>query len=229
MVAALEEAIHKSADPLEVPMLSVMSTAALPGHRGRPRKEIDKKFLAGALGLRGPTAISKTLRISSRTVRRRALDYGLVEPGAPCYQDLPQPDGSIQRVWQSTGPQISSISNTPHQLDEEVADILRLFPHFGRTMIAGASTGLSIDSLLHRQTVTGLAGALRSRGLRVPIDRIEASYLRVNGAPPRMFGDRRIERKTYSVPGVNSLWHHDGYHGLIRWKMLTHAFIDGKS
>ncbi|KAF7376666.1 hypothetical protein MSAN_00083500 [Mycena sanguinolenta] len=209
MTAALEDAISASGDPLTVPMLSVMPVIpASQRKRGRPRKEIDKKFLAGALTLRGPTGIARSLHCHARTVRRRALDYGLVEPGAPCYQDIVEPDGTSRRVWQSTGPPISAISNMPERLDEEIADILRLFPNFGRTM---------------------LAGALRSRGFRVPQDRIEASYIRVHGAPPRLFNERRIERWVYSVPGVNSLWHHDGQHSLIRWKFVTHAFTDGKS
>ena len=53
-------------------------------------------------------------------------------------------------------------------------------------------------------------------------------------------------RRQYSVPGLNSLWHigeysfllHmiynytffvDGHHKLIRWKIVTHAGIDGYS
>ena len=90
-----------------------------------------------------------------------------------------------------------------------------------------------------------LHGYLRAKGYRVPIKRISSSYLRVHGTPAA-FGSRQIERRVYSVPGVNSLWHHDGQHGklimcslfpvlnmyllgLIRWKLVTHAFIDGKS
>jgi hypothetical protein len=192
MIAALEAAVSQCADPLDVPMLSVMpQIPAADRKRGRPRKEIDKQFLAGALTLRGPTGIARSLNCNPRTVRRRALDYGLADPGAPCYQDIPQADGTTRRVWQSTGPPIAAISDMPAELDREIADILCLFPTFGRSM---------------------LAGALRSRGFRVPQDRIEASYLRVHGAPPRLFGERRLERKKYSVPGVNSLWHHDGQH-----------------
>ncbi|KAJ7135331.1 hypothetical protein C8R46DRAFT_922979 [Mycena filopes] len=169
MTAALEQAATQSSDPLEVPLLNVMPiTPAAERKRGRPRKEINKEFLAGALALRGPTGVAKVLDCHSRTVRHRALEHGLVLPGPPCYQDVPQQDGTSQRVWQSTAPPISSISNMPDQLDAEIGDILRLFPHFGRSM---------------------LSGALRSRGFRVPQDRIEASYLR----------------------------------------LVTHAFIDGKS
>ncbi|KAK0522649.1 hypothetical protein OC835_006506 [Tilletia horrida] len=32
-----------------------------------------------------------------------------------------------------------------------------------------------------------------------------------------------------TVPFVNSLWHLDGHHKLIRWRMVIHAAIDGKS
>ena len=56
-------------------------------------------------------------------------------------------------------------------------------------------------------------GYLMALGERVPRRRIEKSYLRVIGPPNNQFGDRRIERRVYSVPGPNALWHHDGQHG----------------
>ncbi|KAF5339525.1 hypothetical protein D9611_011449 [Ephemerocybe angulata] len=43
------------------------------------------------------------------------------------------------------------------------------------------------------------------------------------------FGPRTIQRRVYDVVAVNSLWHHDGHHAVIRYKLVTHAFIDGKS
>lgn len=36
-------------------------------------------------------------------------------------------------------------------------------------------------------------------------------------------------RRSYSVLGPNSLWHIDGYHKLIRWKLVTHGGIHGYS
>uniref|UniRef100_A0A1X7VRJ2 Integrase core domain-containing protein n=1 Tax=Amphimedon queenslandica TaxID=400682 RepID=A0A1X7VRJ2_AMPQE len=36
-----------------------------------------------------------------------------------------------------------------------------------------------------------------------------------------------ILRRTYSVPGPNSLWHIDGNHKLIKWKFVIHGGIDG--
>lgn len=38
-----------------------------------------------------------------------------------------------------------------------------------------------------------------------------------------------IQRRTYSVPSPNYLWHIDGAHKLIMWKFVVHAAIDGFS
>lgn len=56
-------------------------------------------------------------------------------------------------------------------------------------------------------------GYLLQLGYRIPRSRIEASYLRVVGPSPATFGPRRIQRRSYSVPGPMALVHHDGQHG----------------
>lgn len=38
-----------------------------------------------------------------------------------------------------------------------------------------------------------------------------------------------VSRRTYQVPWPNSLWHLDGHHSLIRWKIVIHGCIDGFS
>ena len=40
---------------------------------------------------------------------------------------------------------------------------------------------------------------------------------------------RAFHRGKYSVPGPNSLWHVDGHHKLIQWKIIIHGGIDGYS
>ncbi|CUA71582.1 hypothetical protein RSOLAG22IIIB_09669 [Rhizoctonia solani] len=50
----------------------------------------------------------------------------------------------------------------------------------------------------------------------------------VRGAPG-VFGNRAIHHIKYRVPGPNSLWHHDGQHGLVRFKIVIHMFVDGYS
>ncbi|KAJ6461887.1 hypothetical protein C8R47DRAFT_993354 [Mycena vitilis] len=184
MTRALERAAFQSADPLTVPMLSVTGAGGKSERRGRgrPRLDLNKPFLEGALKLRGPAGIARSLNCSSRTVRREAIRHGLVQPGSPVYVDKYTENGEPERLWRRSGPSIAPISNIPEDLDAQVVDILHLFPNFGRTM---------------------LAGALLARGFRVPEARIQESYLRVHGLP-RHFG-------------------------LVRWKLVTHSFIDGKS
>jgi hypothetical protein len=123
-------------------------------------------------------------------VRRRALEHGLVDPGDPVYTEEDQPDGTISRTFTSSTHPVSNI--TDQQLDSFINDILEIFPAFARRMIAGC---------------------LKASGYHVPRERIAASFLRVHGSSG-VFGDRSIHRKVYKVAGANSLWHHDGQHGM---------------
>ncbi|KAH9934591.1 hypothetical protein B0H21DRAFT_77070 [Amylocystis lapponica] len=74
MISCLDQACHASSDPPDAPSLMVTQIRST-GRRGRPRIEIDSHFLRHALELRGPSQLSSVLGCSSRTVRRRALDY----------------------------------------------------------------------------------------------------------------------------------------------------------
>lgn len=38
---------------------------------------------------------------------------------------------------------------------------------------------------------------------------------------------QRIRRRSYCVAGPNSLWHLDGNHKMIKWRMVVHGAIDG--
>lgn len=189
MIDDLDAASHRSADPPQAPPPPVVH-AVHTGRRGRPRLEIDAQFLEYALDLRGPSGIAPSLGISSRSVRRRALDYGLAQPAPPVFQTLDTPDGPIH-VHNTSTPPVADISDD--DLDSAIAAILTIFPTFGRSM---------------------LNGHLKSQGLNVPRERIEASYSRVHGAPA-LFGNRQIVRKEYHVPGPLSLAHMDGQHGKL--------------
>jgi hypothetical protein len=221
MVFALDEACHQSSDVPDTTPLTI-SHVSQTGRRGRPRVEIEPSFLSQALDLRGPTGLRSIFHCSSRTIRRRALEYGLVNPGHPVYTDHMFEDGSMGRSYTSSTRPVSVM--TDEQLDSAVREILEIFPLFGRRM---------------------LTGRLKDAGHNVPRKRLRASYLRVHGAPA-LFGDRTIHRRVYNVAGANSLAHHDGQHGeltsfhlcetiykailgLIRFKMVIHAFVDGKS
>lgn len=81
---------------------------------------------------------------------------------------------------------------TDDELDIIIREILHRFPDFGRSMVMGT---------------------LDDGNYNVPEHRVRASIQRVRGAPSQFFGARRIHRRKYFVPAVNSLWHHDGQHG----------------
>ena len=38
-----------------------------------------------------------------------------------------------------------------------------------------------------------------------------------------------LHRRRYKVQGPNSLWHIDGNHKLIRWRIVIHGGVDGYS
>ena len=74
-----------------------------------------------------------------------------------------------------------------------------------------------------------LEGYLRSLGLRIQRYKLRNSLMRVD---PSGVCDRlrqSLHRRKYSVPMPNSLWHIDGLHKLIRWRIIIHGGIDGFS
>ncbi|XP_041843875.1 uncharacterized protein LOC121641664 [Melanotaenia boesemani] len=72
--------------------------------------------------------------------------------------------------------------------------------------------------------------SLRVHGLLVQRSRVRASMLRTNpGAAALRAVLRRPERRAYQVAGPNSLWHIDGNHKLIRWRIVIHGGVDGYS
>ena len=189
MVTQLDNACHQSLDTPDGPSI-VLSYQSMTGRRGRPRTKINPNFLSQALDLWGPTHLGLVFKCSACTVQRRALEHGLVDPGDPVYTKEDQPDGTISCTFTSYTHPVSTI--TDQQLDSFINDIFEIFPAFGWRMIAGR---------------------LKASGYYVPRERIAASFLRVHGSSG-VFGDRSIHHKVYKVAGANSLWHHDGQHGM---------------
>ena len=72
-------------------------------------------------------------------------------------------------------------------------------------------------------------GFLRAKGLRIQRHRIRSSLLRVDPTGVRRRFRQVLHRRDYRVAMPNSLWHIDGYHKLIRWRIVIHGGIDGFS
>src|SRR5271170_7006740 len=132
MVRSLDLTSQHAEDPDEATL--VVAEQQRTGGRGRPRYEFDWKFLQFALQLRGPTKLGSFFGCSARTVRRRALEYGLTIPGESPYHDTIDDDGTVTRSWPGavTHTRFSRISDD--DLDSEMAELLRRFPFYGRRM-----------------------------------------------------------------------------------------------
>ena len=95
---------------------------------------------------------------------------------------------------------------TNEQLDVYVQQISSLHPHLGEKSVNGR---------------------LKSQGIVVQRDRIRESMRRVDPTGVQSRARRALHRRTYSVCAPNELWHLDGYHKLIRWRVVIHGGIDG--
>ncbi|KIL61409.1 hypothetical protein M378DRAFT_50375, partial [Amanita muscaria Koide BX008] len=107
-------------------------------------------YLEHVLDIRGPYELTDVFKCSARTIRRRAVEYGLRGPGLAPFLNEELPDGSLARRWVSSGKRArSAISGNAVALETVVASVLATFPGYGRCKVDGA---------------------LRAQGIRVPRD-----------------------------------------------------------
>lgn len=123
MVDLLSEASVRSSDPLaEAPLVAAVKWQS--GGSGRPKTVIERTFLQQALRLRGFTGVADALQCSARTVRRRALELGLVEAGQAVMEKAVRPDGATVYVRIPREPPSSVL--TDEALDSLVREILHV-------------------------------------------------------------------------------------------------------
>jgi hypothetical protein len=186
------------------------------GNRGRPSLQIDREFLQWAYSLRSISSIAHFLGVSRGLVRQQLVEHGIAEPQSQPFMlsaeytddgvgggndDVLDPSGDVSSSTRTTPPSDNMHFTTSYTspqsaiLDNELDDlVIRLRRHFRR---AG---------------VTMLGGMLQRLGYRISRERITQSLVRIDPVQ-RVFQRIRIRRRVYSVPGPNSLWHHDGQHG----------------
>ncbi|XP_071855034.1 uncharacterized protein [Apostichopus japonicus] len=97
---------------------------------------------------------------------------------------------------------------TDISLREHVANLHREFPNSGEKM---------------------MRSYLRADGIRVQRRRVRSALELADPVGTAGRWGSSVSRRSYSVPGPNSLWHIDGHMKLIRWGLVTHAGIDGFS
>ncbi|KAG8938269.1 hypothetical protein FRC04_009189 [Tulasnella sp. 424] len=74
-----------------------------------------------------------------------------------------------------------------------------------------------------------MMGLIKAEGHWAPRWKVRALLRQIDPEGIRARWKRAIVRRTYFVPFPNSLWHIDGHHKLIRWKIVTHGGVDGKT
>lgn len=87
----------------------------------------------------------------------------------------------------------------------------------------------SVKSLTPNIGQSRMLGALRSRGLHVQRWRVREIMRKIDPVGTALRWNQVVYRRKYSVPGPNALWHIDGHHKLIHWRLVVHACIDGYS
>ena len=97
---------------------------------------------------------------------------------------------------------------TDGQLDATISQIKESHPKDGEVMILGH---------------------LRRRGIRIQRWRVRASIHRIDPINTALRRRRTVRRRVYHVSGPNAVWHLDGNHKLIHWRMVIHGAIDGYS
>eukprot|EP00112_Aurelia_sp_Birch-Aquarium-sp1_P016476 Seg3739.2 transcript_id=Seg3739.2/GoldUCD/mRNA.D3Y31 product="hypothetical protein" protein_id=Seg3739.2/GoldUCD/D3Y31 len=89
---------------------------------------------------------------------------------------------------------------------------------------------LALQEILQAAPNTGerlMQGALRAKGIRIQRERMRQALQILDPVGRALRKRLRIRRRIYNVPCANALWHADGYHKLIRWRLVIHGCIDG--
>ncbi|KAJ7633530.1 hypothetical protein DFH06DRAFT_1272399 [Mycena polygramma] len=160
-------------------------------------------FLWWAYSQRSTASIARFLGVSRNTVRTALLDYGIATP-----QSNPFPANSSH---DSPPTSDDADSDSDNDDDDLLNPELPIPAHLPPAVESERISDDDLDSLILRLR----SHFRRADGHRVPRERVRQSLLRIDPVR-RIFERIRIRRRVYSVPGPNSLWHHDGQHGTLR-------------
>ncbi|CAC5397210.1 unnamed protein product [Mytilus coruscus] len=100
------------------------------------------------------------------------------------------------------------------------------------TMINDSELMSVMREIVNSQPHTGVSmmiGHLKAKGISVQQSRVRRTLRDIDpGSTLIRWGLTAVRRK-YSVAGPNDLWHIDGHHALIRWKLVTHGAVESYS
>ena len=100
------------------------------------------------------------------------------------------------------------------------------------SVIADAELDSLVERIVSMHPQAGektVLSQLKSQGYKIQRQRVRDSIRRVDPIGLQVRSRRCLHQRVYRVRSTNSLWHLDGYHKLIRWKLIIHGGIDGFS
>ena len=106
------------------------------------------------------------------------------------------------------------------------------FPLSSYSDISDSELDAVVSLLVERFPQNGIVmmwGHLKSINILVSRQKVTESLTRVAPELTRFRRSNSISRRVYSVPSPNYMWHIDGLHCLIRWRVVIHGAIDGYS
>lgn len=213
------------------------------GSHGRPSICIDPEFLWWSYFLRSIKSISLFLGVSWRTVHQQLLENGIAQPGEQPFvissrnsqtgsthsDNEPEDNDLLDPSATASGRTDDVISHTPSPgpaSDEALALYITSYTAPQSNITDGELDDLVLR-LCHHFCWAGISmldGMLRRLVYRIPRERIRQLLIQVD--PVHWIFQRIcIRRRVYSVPGPNSLWHHDGQHGIQHEASLKNSVL----
>ena len=86
-----------------------------------------------------------------------------------------------------------------------------------------------VQSIQYNSPISGVImvwGELKSYGISVPTRRVRESLVRVSPGNTQLCASTTILRRVYSLPSSNALWHIDGLHCFVLWRIVIRGGID---
>ncbi|KAJ4497858.1 hypothetical protein C8R41DRAFT_941859, partial [Lentinula lateritia] len=179
--------------------------------------------------------ISSFLDVSRSTLRRRLLEYGIASPGADPFPSTAGLVGDTHGVINDHSDNSDELLDAevpqPAHLPEDVQAEASSIPSSSSLGYISRVSDEQLDSLLgclrihyHQAGIRILDGMLRCLSIIVPYECIWQSLIRIDPVH-HVFDCIWIRRRGYSVPGPNSVWHHDGHHHQYLY-IVFHLWVD---
>ena len=190
------------------------------GRAGRPPIYIDPDFLRWAYAHRSTSGIARFLCVSRWTVRNALLNYGIAEsqdnpfilPGEGLEEESFQDPLHNPNIPETTNNSVDTLgAQLSNFTDLRSIGLTVSFTGPLSTLCDNALDALILQLRAHfRQAgISMLDGMLRRSGYHLPRHQIRESLMRIDPVHC-VFQRIWICHRVYSIPGPNSLWHHNG-------------------